>query len=117
MPALSPEILMRAALCLVVAALLAALSMPGAGQTDLGDIVFARKEGSAGGIAPAVFPHWLHRMQYRCYACHDEPFKMKAGSNAITMDAINNGKMCGVCHDGKTAFGPTVNTCSRCHRD
>ena len=22
---------------------------------------------------PAIFPHWIHRMQYKCGACHDEP--------------------------------------------
>ena len=108
---------MRRAFCIVAALVLAVSPLEGACAPDLGDIVFARKVGGSDDIAPATFPHWLHRIQYRCYACHDAPFKMKAGSNAITMDAISDGKMCGACHDGKTAFAPTVNTCGRCHRE
>ena len=107
---------MRATFRIVLAALLVALPAGGMCEGDLGDIPFARKVSGSDDIAPAIFPHWLHRMQYTCYACHDEPFKMKAGANAITMDAINNGKMCGACHDGKTAFAPTFVTCGRCHR-
>lgn len=108
---------MRTTLCLAVALLLACLPTQGGCETDLGDIVFQRKAGGSDDIPPATFPHWVHRMQYKCYACHDAPFKMKAGANGVTMEAINNGKMCGVCHDGKTAFAPMFNACSRCHRE
>lgn len=79
-----------------------------------GDIVFKRKE-EARGTAPAVFPHWIHRIRYKCYACHPALFEMKAGANPITMDAIRAGKSCGSCHDGKTAWGVGFDTCNRCH--
>ena len=79
-----------------------------------GDIVFTRK-GGEGGIPPSIFPHWVHRIRYKCYACHDSHFKMKAGANDITMDAIAEGKYCGVCHDGKTAWAVSFQTCNRCH--
>lgn len=79
-----------------------------------GDIVFNRKAGE-GGTPPALFPHWFHRIRYKCYACHPEVFEMKAGANAITMDAIREGKFCGACHNGKVAWEVGFDTCNRCH--
>ncbi len=79
-----------------------------------GDIVFNRKDGE-GGTPPAVFPHWVHRIRYKCYACHPAPFEMKAGANAISMDAIQQGKFCGACHNGKIAWDVGFDTCNRCH--
>jgi c(7)-type cytochrome triheme protein len=79
-----------------------------------GDIVFKRKDGE-GATAPATFPHWFHRIRYRCYVCHPAVFEMKAGANAISMDAIREGKFCGVCHNGKIAWEVGFDTCNRCH--
>ncbi len=79
-----------------------------------GDVVFTRK-GGEGGVPPAVFPHWFHRIRYKCYACHDSIFKMKKGADYVTMDAIEEGKYCGACHDGKTAWRISFETCNRCH--
>lgn len=79
-----------------------------------GDIVFSRKEGE-GGTPPAVFPHWVHRIRYKCYACHPALFEMKAGANAISMDAMQQGKFCGACHNGKIAWDVGFDTCNRCH--
>jgi c(7)-type cytochrome triheme protein len=79
-----------------------------------GDIVFKR-EGGEGGIPAAIFPHWFHRIRYKCYACHPTPFEMKAGANKITMDALQEGKFCGVCHNGKVAWAASFETCNRCH--
>jgi len=81
-----------------------------------GDIKFVRQAAGMDDVAPATFPHWIHRMGYTCYACHETPFKMKAGANEVTMDQIQNGQSCGVCHDGKTAFMSNLTTCNRCHR-
>ena len=79
-----------------------------------GDIVFQRKAGE-GEVPPAVFPHWFHRVRFKCYACHPAITAMKAGANKITMDAIGEGKFCGACHNGKTAWEISFNTCPRCH--
>jgi c(7)-type cytochrome triheme protein len=79
-----------------------------------GDVVFKRSSGH-GGNPPAVFPHWVHRVRYKCYACHPAPFRMKAGANQVSMDLIQQGKSCGVCHNGKRAWGITFDTCNRCH--
>jgi c(7)-type cytochrome triheme protein len=82
---------------------------------EYGDIAIARKAAGMDDVPPAIFPHWIHRMQFKCSACHEELFKIKAGANEITMDAIQAGKSCGVCHDGKAAFESNFDTCSRCH--
>lgn len=86
----------------------------GAAVAVEGDVVFKRK-GGEGGTPPALFPHWIHRIRYKCYACHDAIFKMRQGGNDVTMDAIGEGKYCGACHNGKTAWGVTFETCNRCH--
>jgi c(7)-type cytochrome triheme protein len=85
---------------------------------EIGDIVFAtaRREAGTLDIPPAFFPHFVHRMQFKCYVCHDAIFVMKAGANPITMEAIQEGKFCGACHNGKRAFQATFDTCPRCHR-
>lgn len=85
-------------------------------DAETGDIKFTRKGTGTEDIAPAIFPHWVHRLQFKCYVCHDAIVVMKAGANPITMDAIEKGKYCGVCHNGKTAFQATFDTCARCHR-
>ena len=85
-------------------------------QAELGDITLKRQSPGMGDIPPAIFPHWIHRMQFKCAVCHDELFKMKAGSSNITMRDIQAGKSCGVCHNGKRAFSPTFAVCSHCHR-
>jgi c(7)-type cytochrome triheme protein len=91
-----------------------ALSVHGEG---LGDVKFKRAESGGMEIPPAVFPHSMHRVGYKCAACHDVLFPMKAGSSKFTMDAIQEGKSCGTCHNGKLAFASTFATCPRCHRE
>jgi c(7)-type cytochrome triheme protein len=78
-----------------------------------GDIVF-KSEGS-GGMKPTVFPHWIHRIRYRCYACHPALFEMKAGANDVSMTAIQEGQFCGACHNGSIAWAVSVDTCNWCH--
>jgi c(7)-type cytochrome triheme protein len=79
-----------------------------------GDVVFKR-EGPETGTPPAVFPHWIHRIRYKCYACHPGLFGMKAGAVTITMDAIGEGKSCGACHNGGPAAAVDTDTCNACH--
>lgn len=83
---------------------------------EVGDIEFKRATKEVGDYPPATYPHWVHRMQYRCYVCHEEIFKMKAGADVITMPEIEDGKFCGKCHNGKIAFGVVFEACPRCHR-
>ena len=86
-------------------------------SAEPGDLRFVRQAAGMDDVPAAVFPHWIHRMSYTCYACHDTPYKMKAGENLVTMDQIQNGQSCGACHDGKTAFISNLSTCNRCHRE
>lgn len=79
-----------------------------------GDIVFSVEDESRG-VAPTVFPHWAHRVRYKCYACHNDLFEMEEGANDITMKAIEAGEFCGACHNGEIAWGIGFDTCNRCH--
>lgn len=76
------------------------------------------------GIAPVVFPHWLHRAKYTCRLCHvDLRFAMEAGATKITETDIKKGRFCGFCHNGKESFarvetdskGAVTRNCARCH--
>jgi c(7)-type cytochrome triheme protein len=88
----------------------------GAARAEPGDVGFVRKTPGTEDIPAAVFPHFLHRMQFKCHVCHDAIVQMKAGANTIDMPAIQAGKFCGACHNGKLAFQATFDTCPRCHR-
>ena len=55
----------------------------------------------------------------KCANCHTQPklFGKKIGSDKITMAAMNEGKFCGSCHDGKAAFSvKTPSDCMKCHK-
>ena len=101
-------------LCRLGAGLVVLSWLGGAAFGAEGDVVFKR-ESAEGETPPAVFPHWSHRIRYKCYVCHPGVFKMQANAEAITMDAIMNGKFCGVCHNGTIAWPVTFDTCNRCH--
>jgi c(7)-type cytochrome triheme protein len=101
----------------VLVALVATLAPAWGDGDDLGAIKFKRAGGVGMEIAPAVFPHAVHRIAYKCGACHDDLFPMKAGSSKVTMDAIQDGKSCGTCHNGALAFESSFATCPRCHRE
>lgn len=65
-------------------------------------------------MRPVVFPHWFHRIRFRCKVCHGElGFIMRAGANEINMGAIIDGKYCGMCHNGDIAW--SVDNCDLCH--
>ena len=62
----------------------------------------------------AVFSHKAHTQWLGCPNCHPGIFKMKKGSDPITMATIFAGKYCGACH-GKVAFAVPTG-CARCHK-
>ena len=100
-----------------VAAGLVAAAVIGVGtaeSTDYGDIVMDRKSTHAG-VPAVVFPHWVHRAQFGCYACHPSVFELEKGANDITMDAMRDGEFCGHCHQGRIAFAIGFETCRNCH--
>lgn len=67
------------------------------------------------GLPKARFPHWVHRIRFRCKTCHMDIFEPKAGTNAVTMADIEAGEACGNCHNGDVAFEPRIENCERCH--
>jgi c(7)-type cytochrome triheme protein len=70
---------------------------------------------------PVTFNHESHVDEHapNCTSCHPKLFKiLKTGETvdgkAITHDAMNQGRACGACHNGKKSFG--FDDCTICHR-
>lgn len=82
-------------------------------NAEYGDIVINNYSDGAG-MRPAIFPHWFHRVRFRCKVCHaDLGFKFQAGGNEINMVKIIDGQFCGACHNGEIAW--SVENCNFCH--
>ena len=80
---------------------------------EYGDIVINNYSDDAG-MRPVIFPHWFHRIRFRCKVCHaDLGFKFQAGGNDINMLKIIDGEYCGACHNGEIAW--SVENCDLCH--
>ena len=82
---------------------------------EYGDVVMNSKTESMekAGVAPVVFPHWFHRIRFKCKVCHENVFIMQQGANDVTMGKIMAGEQCGVCHNGTIAWEALY--CERCH--
>jgi len=63
-------------------------------------------------VGKVVFTHSLHGTH--CNACHPKIFVKKNNSNHVSMKAMERGKSCGACHNGKRAFTVKAN-CTKCH--
>jgi len=67
-----------------------------------------------------VFEHRTHTddIGLSCAECHGELFAMQRGvalrTGKLTMASLAEGKFCGACHDGDTAFASDSN-CTACH--
>ena len=84
-----------------------------AAQAEYGDVVINEFSDEAG-MRPVVFPHWFHRIRFRCKVCHgDLGFKFEAGGNEINMLKIIDGEYCGACHNGDVAW--SIENCDLCH--
>jgi c(7)-type cytochrome triheme protein len=85
--------------------------IPGAGDPEILDLDVQRvsRDGAKYNV---VFPHRAHTELLHCDSCHPYPFAKEAGKTPMSMDLINLGEFCGMCH-GKVAF-PT-DACGRCH--
>lgn len=98
-------------LALVAAMIILGLPMPA--MAEYADVVINRRAEKEG-MRPVVYPHWFHRIRFQCRVCHLElGFKMKAGTNAINMNEIIEGRFCGACHNGDIAWA--VDRCDLCH--
>ena len=86
---------------------------PHAADAEYGDVVL-NEHSSAANMRPVVFPHWFHRIRFRCKVCHgDLGFEFKAGGNDINMMKIIDGQYCGACHNGDIAW--SIENCELCH--
>lgn len=83
-----------------------------------GNFIMAAHESemTAKGLGPVIYPHWVHRAFFRCKVCHEDIFIMKRGANDISQAKIQEGKQCGVCHNGKISFNAAAEeNCTKCH--
>jgi c(7)-type cytochrome triheme protein len=80
-----------------------------------------RLEAGEGSPGPVTFSHARHLARVeRCTTCHARTFKMHRGATGpMTMEAMQQGKLCGACHDGRKRIGEAVvfslDDCARCH--
>ncbi|MBM9518785.1 cytochrome c3 family protein [Desulforhopalus vacuolatus] len=71
-------------------------------------------------VPGAVFSHQVHTAGagLDCDSCHDDLFVMEAGTaeqnEDFNMQSMYDGKFCGSCHNGETAFAANTR-CTACH--
>jgi c(7)-type cytochrome triheme protein len=63
-------------------------------------------------VGKVLFSHSVHGAE--CDGCHPTIFIQKNNGNHVNMKAMEKGKSCGACHNGKKAFSVTGN-CVTCH--
>jgi len=104
---------------LLVITFLSITGNPAFGERAPGDVQYERvgdvDPEKLKSFPPSIFPHWVHRIRYRCDACHDSLFEMKPGITPVTHEIMDKGEVCSACHDGKTAFDAGFKNCNRCH--
>jgi c(7)-type cytochrome triheme protein len=68
------------------------------------------------GLKPVIYPHWVHRMFFRCKVCHEDLEIMERGANKLSQAQIEDGKTCGACHNGTVSFDASLKVnCEKCH--
>ena len=94
---------------IVIAVLLAATSAFAA--VGGGDVTLKNKGGDV------IFSHEAHvaGMNLKCVQCHDKPYTNARQHKKVVMKAMQKGKSCGACHDGKKAFS-VKGDCAKCHK-
>ena len=78
-----------------------------------GEIVFP-----APGMASVLYSHDYHvgKIKLRCSECHYSLYTNRAQHKTVGMAAMEKGKSCGACHDGKRAFSVAdKKRCASCH--
>lgn len=106
---ITPYLTVAALLC----GLLASQFWSEPADAEYGDVVLNQYSSDAD-MRPVVFPHWFHRIRFRCKVCHgDLGFAFKAGGNDINMMKIIDGQYCGACHNGDVAW--SIENCELCH--
>ncbi len=84
-----------------------------------GLIIGFEKTYKGGGAGKVVYSGQAHNMAgVTCNDCHPDAFVMVGGaSDGMTMREIQDGKYCGICHNGTKAFNAADKAnCKRCHQ-
>ena len=63
-----------------------------------------------------TFRHATHGRWLACDNCHDAIFPKKSGETEMSMDELEEGKFCGVCH-GKGKIALDLKVCKACHAE
>ena len=74
------------------------------------ELVFEDK--TAGNV---IFSHKYHTGLYTCVDCHTPLYQTTRSKVKVSMQEMEQGKSCGGCHDGKTAFS-VKEKCESCHK-
>ncbi len=72
-----------------------------------------------GKMGKVTFSGQIHASKgLKCPDCHTKIWKMSKTANPkMTMQEINSGKYCGVCHNGTKAFATKdEKNCGKCHK-
>ncbi len=109
------EIARRGLLSIILVGVLSVGVIFSADAREYGDIYMdsTRDSMAKADVGAVVFPHWFHRIRYKCKVCHEKIFVMRRGANNISMADIMDGKACGTCHNGQIAWEPLE--CKKCH--
>lgn len=103
----------KAMIVLALSMTAAVIAAIGTASAEYGDVVLNNRA-EAAGVRPVIFPHWFHRIRFRCKVCHHElAFEMRAGADVVTMSDLSEGKFCGMCHNNQIAWG--LENCGLCH--
>ena len=102
-------------LTLTMSLVILLVTAPSAYALEYADITLDKTRDSMekAGVKAVVFPHWFHRIRFKCKVCHENIFIMKKGANNMSMRRIMEGEACGVCHNGQIAWEALY--CDRCH--
>lgn len=74
------------------------------------ELVFEEKN-----IGNVPFSHKSHADMFGCADCHPGRYATTRATLKVSMKKMEQGKSCGACHDGKSAFGVQQN-CDACHK-
>lgn len=67
------------------------------------------------GAGNVSFKHSAHTGLYGCEKCHPKLYPTGQSKAKVSMKAMEKGKSCGACHNGKAAFTVAEN-CATCHK-
>ena len=102
---------MRARILVLAVVLVFVLSSFALAVTASKDLVFDKSQ-----MGKVTFSGKTHS-KFKCGECHNpDMFAMKKqGAVNIKMNDLYAGKLCGKCHDGKSAF-KAMGNCIKCHK-